>query len=214
MKCLFVLLYIFSWDVYSKDVDPTKFSHFPKRAIKVILPFAKALDQAMPSVGAGVPDDFSIMVTNEQIDSSLSNVWRVYTQISPKEVWAGPLVNFAMAIDLEDGKIYYDSDDLPDFKVGLKILNYLNLFGQYIAVGLEVTKIDEINHIVEIAYLQGGASKGKQILKFWDYEGSTFIQHTSIYQSDSKFRDKIFYPIFHRMTAKEHHQKMRELLEP
>ena len=214
MKCLLVLLLVFCSSVFSQDIDPEKFSHLPKRAQKVILPFAEKFIDSNPSVGGGIPEDFSIMVTNEQVDASLEDVWKVYTQISPKEVWAGPLVNFAMAIDREDGKIYYDSDDVPDFKVGLKTLNYLHILGQYIAVGLELTRIDEINHVVEIAYLEGGASKGKQILKFWDYEGSTFIQHTSIYKSDSKFRDKMLYPLCHRMTAKEHHQTMLDLINP
>ncbi len=214
MKCLLVLLLVFCSCVFSQDIDPEKFSHLPKRAQKVILPFAEKFNLSNPSVGTGIPEGFSIMVTNEQVSAPIDDVWKVYTQISPKEVWSGPLVNFAMAIDREDGKIYYDSDELPNFKVGLKTLNYLDLFGQYVAVGLEITNIDDINHIVEITYLEGGASKGKQILKFWDYEGSTFIQHTSIYQSDSKFRDKMLYPLFHRMTAKEHHKKMLELINP
>ncbi len=127
MKCLVLLLFSFTWVVFSQEIDHTKLSHLPRRALKVVLPFAENFVASNPTVANGIPIGYSTMVTNEHVSAPIDIVWSTYTETSPREVWSGPLVNFAMAYDREEETIFYDSDEVPHFKVGLKSLNYLKV---------------------------------------------------------------------------------------
>ena len=78
-----------------------------------------------------------------------------------------------------------------------------------LAVALEITKIDEQNKTIVFSYVNGGKSKGEQILHFiTTADGYTEIIHETLFRSDSKFRDKVLYPFFHNKAINEFHRNM------
>tara|TARA_R110000868_G_scaffold70988_8_gene208326 strand:- start:3444 stop:4106 length:663 start_codon:yes stop_codon:yes gene_type:complete len=212
MKIILLGSLLFSSICAAFEVDPTRFETLPEKAKDVVLEAIAYFPDRLPSVGDQVPDDFSMMMTIERYSQPLEEVWRAYTSVPPALVWSGPRVNYAMAIDRDTQKVFYPDEASPRFKERLMFMNYLNFVGKYMVIGLEVTKIDHTKKEIEIAYLEGNASRGKQILKFKQTKKGTQINHISLYQSDSWFRDLVVYPFFHRLTTGEHHKKMRRLI--
>lgn len=194
-------------------IDHTRFEVLPPKARQAVLAVVDDFPYRLPSVSDEIPEDFSMMMTIERLDADLEEVWNAYIKVPPAFVWSGPRVNYAMALDRETQRVYYPDEVSPQFKVGLMFMNYLKFLGKYIVIGLEITGIDHDKKEIEIAYLEGNASRGKQILKFKRVKNKTQINHISLYKSDSFFRDLIIYPIFHRITTGEHHKKMRQLIQ-
>lgn len=195
--------------IQAQEIDPTRFMGLPDKVRTQLEEVAQEFPQRKPSTG----DDFREMVTYESIHAPLEKVWQTYTTTAPNDVWVGPLVNFVLTIDKENQAIhYYDDSDVPAFYEGMMILNYLNFLGHYILVGHQVIAIDHENKKIELAYLEGNASRGTQILEFEQKGKRTKIKHTSLYKSSSAFRDRILYPIFHRLTANEYHRYMRRMI--
>tara|TARA_R110000868_G_scaffold154736_4_gene380991 strand:+ start:5336 stop:5998 length:663 start_codon:yes stop_codon:yes gene_type:complete len=212
MKIILLASLLISSLSYAFEIDPTRFETLPDKAKDVVLEAIVDFPDRRPSVGDQVPDDFSMMMTIEKLNQPLDKVWAAYTTVPPAIVWSGPRVNYAMAIDRDTQKVFYPDEASPRFKERLMFMNYLNFVGKYMVIGLEVTKIDHVKKEIEIAYLEGNASRGKQILKFKASKRGTQINHISLYQSDSWFRDLVVYPFFHRLTTGEHHKKMKRLI--
>jgi len=194
----------------AQEIDPARLAPLPARPRALLESAISDFPQRKPS-HAQAPRE---MVTFESIRAPLEDVWNAYVQMAPSQIWQGPIVNFVVAIDRETQAVhYFDDHDVPYFKIGMMILNYLNFFGHYILVGHEVTAIDHLNKRIELAYLEGNTSSGKQILEFKQKGKRTIIKHISIYKSSSRFRDRFLYPIFHRLTANEYHHNMRGFIE-
>lgn len=197
---------------HAQEIDPARLEILPQKAKYLVLSIADEFPTRGPSIGDEIPEVFFEMVTFESIKAPIQSVWRNYTQLTPKVVWTGPLVNFVLSIDKDTQTIHYSDDtEVPAFKEGMMILNYLNFLGHYIIVGHQVTLIDSDKKIIELAYLEGNASSGKQVLEFKQEGKYTIVKHKSIYKSSSAFRDLILYPIFHRLTANEYHRHVRRL---
>lgn len=197
---------------HAQEIDRARLEILPEKAKLLILAIADEFPARGPSIGDEIPEDFLHMVTFESIKAPVQAVWESYTQSKPSAVWTGPLVNFVLSIDKDTQTIHYRDDaDVPIFKEGMMILNYLNFLGHHIIVGHQVTLIDNDNKHIELAYLEGNASSGKQVLEFKQEGKYTIIKHRSIYKSSSAFRDRILYPIFHRLTANEYHRHVRQI---
>lgn len=195
---------------HAQEIDPIRFANLDEKP-RVLL---EAVAEEFPDRKPSPDNDLREMVTYESLKAPIEKVWNAYLNTPPNLVWQGPLVNFVLAIDKDSQSVhYYDDEDVPQFKEGLMIMNYLNFLGHYIVVGHQVTLIDPVNKRIELAYLEGGASRGKQILIFEQHKKRTTIKHISRYRSSSAFRDRILYPIFHRLTANEYHRYMRKIIE-
>jgi hypothetical protein len=85
-----------------------------------------------------------------------------------------------------------------------------------LAVAFEIIAIDVLNREIIFSYVEGGKSQGEQSIQFIDTkDGYTEIIHSTLFKSDSKFRDKFLYPKFHIKAINEFHKNiLRKLLSP
>jgi len=145
-----------------------------------------------------------------------STAWNKYISTSPARSWNGHRISFGVLFSKFTNKILYRTDKNFSgiepgqvFYINLKLLR-----GVYnLAVGLEIVKVDTINKKIVFRYIEDGKSKGQQTLHFVDGpDGETRIIHSTVFKSDSPFRDKILYPFFHKRAINEFHRNMKHLL--
>lgn len=77
----------------------------------------------------------------------------------------------------------------------------------------EISKVDHENKIIEFTYLKDNKSNGRQTLYFSEVDGVTTIEHYTIYNSGSDFRDKNLYPHFHTVALDDFHNRMFDIIE-
>jgi hypothetical protein len=83
-----------------------------------------------------------------------------------------------------------------------------------VPVAQEIIAIDPDENYIEISYVKGGKSAGKQRITFHDNgDGTTHVNHATYYRSASRFRDKMIYPFFHTLAIDEYHENMIRTLE-
>jgi hypothetical protein len=111
--------------------------------------------------------------------------------------------------------MYYD-DVYSGMEAGQIIFLNLNLLGDFIhlAVGHEITSVNEMDRTIKICYLQNGASTGTQLIQLKEVkESQTEVVHETWYRSESIFRDKVLYPGFHEKGLTEFHENVRRRVE-
>jgi hypothetical protein len=80
-----------------------------------------------------------------------------------------------------------------------------------VPVAFEIINIDQGKLVVELSYIEGNKTRGKQTLQFFDNgDGRTRIVHMSYFKSDSFVRDAFFYPLFHKKFIREFHNVMKQ----
>jgi hypothetical protein len=80
-----------------------------------------------------------------------------------------------------------------------------------VPVAFEIINIDPGKLVVELSYIEGNKTRGKQTLHFFDNgDGRTRIVHMSYFKSDSFVRDAFFYPLFHKKFIREFHNVMKQ----
>ena len=155
--------------------------------------------------------EFRAHTKSYYIDAPLQQVWQVYKTISPEQAWQGDIGSFAFMYSRYTGELKYASDDYPGIAEGQVIfLNLRFLRGLFnLAVGQEVTEVNDAEHFIRFCYLENGRSAGSQSVKLESTaEGGTRITHQTSYKSDSEFRDKRLYPLLHSLIIKEYHQSI------
>jgi hypothetical protein len=152
-----------------------------------------------------------------QVKSNLTDVWGHYKKANPAESWEGKRFSFGFAFNKHKDQLVYRQDESNEgieegqmFYVNLKLLG-----GIYnMAVAFEIITVDPINKVLEFSYVEGGQSKGMQRIELSNNEkGQTDIIHTSFFKSDSKFRDAVLYPFFHKRIINEFHRRMRKRIK-
>ncbi len=142
------------------------------------------------------------------IKENLSNVWENYLSTDLTRAWNGNIVSFGVSVSKTNENICYGNDLIVNADTGQVLyLNLRLLKGVYnLAVAFEITKIDPIRKIIIFNYIEGGKSRGEQILRFRSTsEGFTEIEHKTFFKSNSGFRDKRLYPFFHLKAIDEFH---------
>lgn len=163
-------------------------------------------------------DDLSVYNKNETtfyLNASLQNVWHSYLSIDPSKLWNNRSTSKGLMLQKSPAKIFYNKDSLAYTDIGqVYFLNLKLLSGIYnIAVAFEIITIDTLERVIEFSYIEGNHSLGVQQIKFIAVdEHSTKIFHTSYFKSNSDFRDKWLYPLFHRRVTKDFHENIRRLL--
>jgi hypothetical protein len=157
--------------------------------------------------------DFTSFYSHEKtyyINAPFEDVWNGYTNLQPKEMWAGPLNKFKEAYSKSEGNGYIVKEDkVPVPAVGtvyelkLKIIQFLK-----IPVNFEVTQISKENKVIEFTYGANNKSKGKQTLTFVPMDNYTLVLHQSYFKSGSKMRDQRLYPKFHEKCLNEFHNNI------
>jgi hypothetical protein len=150
------------------------------------------------------------------IRASIEHVWSTYKNISPDETRNGSMVSFGMMYARKQRKITYPGDPYDGLEAGQIIFLNLNLLGSIVtlAVGHEITEVNDHERSFKICYLQNGASTGTQFIQLKKIsETETEVTHETWYRSGSWFRDKILYPGFHGKGLTEFHGNVKQRAE-
>lgn len=161
--------------------------------------------------------DFNTVIKTFYLKYPLLNVWEYYTRSNPVRMWNGECVRFGLMISKHSNSVFYkDNSFLPVIDTGQVFFLDLRLMNGLInvPVAFEMINIDQNQKIVEFSYIDDNKSLGKQTIQFLNYgNGRTEIIHTSYFKSGSSFRDKVFYPYFHKRLIKEFHGNMKQLIK-
>ena len=219
---LLLVFLLSSLSVISQSNKTINLKEIPQRKIRKFIK-ANAIDtiRDFSSIHASwkknfKESDFNLDAEEFYLNDLLSAVWNCYRHADPAEAFCGRTVRFGLLISkYSNAVIYSDNAHFPDVDTGMVYFLDLRLLkGLFnVPVSFEVITIDSIRHILELSYLDDNKSKGKQTIQFFDNgDGTTRIVHRSYFKSDSKLRDKLFYPYFHRKLIKEYHGNIRQLL--
>jgi hypothetical protein len=146
---------------------------------------------------------------------SLEKVWEAYKTIGPVKTCTGSFLGFGLQYSRSNHKITYHEDDHGVIEKGQIIILNLRLLWNMIslAVGHEITEVNESEKYIKMCYLEGGASKGFQFIRLKEKEdGSTEVAHETFYKSQSDFRDKRLYPYLHGQVISEFHRNVQKRL--
>ncbi len=149
------------------------------------------------------------------IDAGIETVWNAYKTISPQETRNGSMVSFGLMYSRKRNKIMYPGDAYSGIEAGQIILLNLNLFANilHLAVGHEITEVNDSEKTIKICYLQNGASMGTQLIQLKENGSQTQVVHETWYRSGSLFRDKILYPRFHEKGLTGFHENVKYKIE-
>lgn len=143
----------------------------------------------------------------EQIDK----VWEKYATLTPAKAWNSKTVRFGFLFSKPENKFIYAGNADEPMGVGNIIYVSLRLLRglKNLGVGFEVTRLDKVNKTICFCYLKDGVSNGTQEIQFSEIAGGhTRISHLTHYKSNSAFRDKELYPIFHEKFIGEFHENV------
>jgi hypothetical protein len=148
---------------------------------------------------------------------SPAEVWNCYRNIDPLKTWNRKSLGFGLMISKSSNYVTYIDNTTP-IKVDTGQVYFLNLrllIGLLnIPVAFEIINIDENRKVAEYSYIDNSKARGKHVLEFLDDgNGGTKIVHRSYFKSESSFRDKFLYPIFHKKFIKEFHRNMRQTIQ-
>jgi hypothetical protein len=148
--------------------------------------------------------------------SGIDSVWNGYKTISPQESRKGSMVSFGLMYSRSRNEVTYIDDPYNGIEAGQIIFLNLNLFAGivHLAVGHEITGVDDTNKTISICYLQNGASTGTQLFYLREKgENETEVVHETWYRSGSFFRDTMLYPGFHEKGITEFHENVKRHVE-
>jgi len=159
--------------------------------------------------------DFKHFEKSYTVKENLDLVWDLYTFSCQADVWDLTKISFAMLYNDADQSLIYANQDCIGLQSGqifylnLKIMNgFYNL-----PVSFKIVKVDHDNKSIELSYLKGGKTSGKQIIELIETEeGFTNIIHRSIVKGNSAIRDKYLYPYFHNKLINEFHANMKRII--
>ncbi len=150
------------------------------------------------------------------VDEPVEKVWAAYKSITPKEAWAGNLIDFTLLYSRNRDSVYYPSDsDFPAAEPGQDIFIQLNLAKGLakILVGHKIVRVDDATQEIETNYLENSASEGSQILRIVSIgPNKTIVEHDSYYSSGSWFRDTLLYPPLHKLVISQFHRNVARFL--
>jgi hypothetical protein len=147
---------------------------------------------------------------------NIEDVWSAYKTIGPVQTCNGSMLSFGLQYSRRNHKITYHEDDHGSIEKGQIVFLHLRLVWGLvnIAVGHEITEVNEDEKFIQMCYLKGGASRGTQYIRLKETpEGNTEIIHETFYKSHSDFRDKQLYPALHGLVISEFHRNVRLELE-
>jgi len=148
--------------------------------------------------------------------TDINSVWNAYKTANPQESRNGSMVSFGMMYSRKRNEIMYPGDAYLGIEEGQILFFNLNLFANVVnmAVGHEITGVNDIEKTIKICYLQNGASTGTQLIQLKEIEkGQTEVIHETWYRSGSIFRDKLLYPGFHTKGLTEFHSNVKKKIQ-
>jgi hypothetical protein len=214
-----LLFFIFPSFVYAQNpitqINLTRIPHKLKRHIihNPYLNDINTFNDLNPSCfNADDSDLYRFQEETFIIKDDINTVWKQYKTLNINDSYSGHIVDFGFIYSKKEQSIIYLGDNnYEGMKEGQVIFIQLNILGgvKKLMVAYEVTDIDEKNKSIRFCYIKNGISTGSQqiILSKTD-KGFTKVTHYTAYHSDSKFRDAVVYPFFHRLIVKELHANL------
>jgi hypothetical protein len=219
-----ILIFVFtSLPVVSQSFNRIKLEDIPQRKVRKYV-ISGRIDQMNDfslihaSWNNGINEsDFNVNRRIFYLKNKLSNVWDCYRHADPVETWNRKSVQLGLMISKHSNSVIYAGNYyFPEFDTGqVYFLNLRLLKGLFnVPVAFEIINIDNNRQIFEISYINNNKSQGKQTIQFFDNgDGRTRIVHRSYFKSQSRIRDDLFYPLFHKKFIKEFHRNMRHLVK-
>jgi hypothetical protein len=101
------------------------------------------------------------------IQADLDTVWQTYKTVNPQETRSGSMVSFGLMYSRGRREIMYPGDPYHGIEAGQILFLNLNLFANkvHLAVGHEITGVNDADKTIKICYLQNGASTGTQLIQ-------------------------------------------------
>lgn len=150
------------------------------------------------------------------IDAEIATVWNAYKTVNPQETRNGSMVSFGMMYSRTRNEIMYPGDPYHGIEEGQILFLNLNLVANalHLAVGHEITGVNDAEKTIKICYLQNGASTGTQLIQLKEIgKDQTQVVHDTCYRSGSVFRDKVLYPGFHTKGLTEFHNNVKRKVQ-
>jgi hypothetical protein len=152
---------------------------------------------------------------NFYIQKPIEEVWDAYKNIPPQYAWCGNMFEFGLQFCRKQNTFTYADDEYKGADVGQIVMICVKILGglAMIAVGHEITAVNDGDRMLETCYLLKGKAMGSQQIRLRStQDGFTEITHHTIYKSDSYFRDKVLYPFLHTKAIKAFHANIRNYL--
>lgn len=131
--------------------------------------------------------------------------------MGPVKTCCGSWLDFGLQYSRKNHRITYTEDDHGHIEAGQIVILHLRILNRLVnlAVGHEITEVNEDEKFIQMCYLEGGASRGMQYIRLTETnEGHTAVTHETFYKSCSPFRDKHLYPWLHGMVISEFHRNV------
>lgn len=162
------------------------------------------------------PEAYNYHFVEYLVEVDREVLWETYKSVNPAEAWNGKMVSFGVLYSESGDEISYLGDSFSGMEVGQMIFVNLKILAGLInvPVALEVTDIQEDAYLLQFCYADCSKSEGTQTVQlFTTPEGFTRVEHVTYFRSDSKFRDKNFYPFFHTKAINEFHENVASQLK-
>jgi hypothetical protein len=202
------------------DIDLTKIPY--KEVRELIISQKKSKVECISDIKSSCSQDFNCneyykQIRSYHLDKSLRTVWENYNGSETQKAYNSNKFSLGLMLCKKNvsEKILYPNSSFGRLDTGQVIYLKLKFLRGLLkmAVAFEINKIDTTNKTIEFSYVNGGKSRGKQILEFKENNNhKTSIIHTTFYRSKSKVRDLVFYPFFHSRVTREFHKNFKRIL--
>jgi len=161
-----------------------------------------------------IESDYHVLVKTFFLNNRLSDVWECYRHADLTKYSRKCSVRFGLLLEKFSNTVIYNGrpektviDTGQVYFMNLRLLKGL----LNVPVAFEIITIDPGKLVVELSYIEGNKTRGKQTLQFFDNgDGRTRIVHRSFFRSESSLRDAVFYPLFHKKFIREFHSIMKQ----
>lgn len=146
-----------------------------------------------------------------QLDLPREQLWKYYLKANPSVAWEGDLLSFGLMVSKKDQKVMYPGEPYQGITEGQVLFVSVKVIGGLLELPLahEIVDVNHERFYLEVSYIKGGKSAGKQRITFYkNKDGSTKINHSTYYRSASALRDKLVYPYFHTQAIDSYHSNM------
>jgi hypothetical protein len=150
------------------------------------------------------------------IQADIDTVWNTYKTIRPDEILRGSMVSFGFMYCRKSDRVTFSDDQYHGLAAGQVLFLHLNLFSNMVnlAVGHEVTSVNDAEKNFQTCYLEQGVSAGSQHIQLNAISKTTTeVVHVTRYRSGSLFRDKVLYPSLHTRAITEFHSNVKKKAE-
>jgi len=220
---LIILSGLFSLALYSQKPETIILTDIPQKNVRKYIK-SRSINQMedfsniRPSWKKETSEsDFYVIEREFYLKFKLSDVWNFYRDASTFEMWNGRFIKFGLLISKPANSVIYSGNtSFPAIDTGQVYFLDVKLLKGLLNVPLafEITRIDPVQKIVELSYIEHNTSRGKQTLQFFDRgDGRTRIVHLSYFRSESSVRDAYLYPYFHEKFIMQFHRNMRRLFK-